>query len=217
MDVATLEKELKNNKLNSLYLLYGEERFLLENCLNKIQKIFGKKINGINFINLDNSSVTNIISDIQTPAFGYEKKLIIIRESGLLKKKTKGKKVSEENSNSKEENKQVSRIAEYINNNINTINESVIIVFVENEVDKNELYKVIEKNGIVCEFTKLKPNDIIKKLKAICNAYKVNIDENTLRYFLEICGTNMQELINEIRKQIEFAGENRNNYKRSYR
>ena len=210
MEVTALEKELKENKLRSLYLLYGEERFLLENCLNKIQKIFGDKINGINFISLDSSNVSNIISDIQTPAFGYPKKMIIIKESGLLKKKTKSKKGSDSSKKDtkKDENKDTIKIAEYIKENIDEINESVIIVFVESDIDKNELYKVIEKDGVVCEFAKLKPNDIVRKLKAICNAYKVNVDESTLRYFIEVCGTNMQELINEIRKQIEYAGEN---------
>ena len=38
--------------------------------------------------------------------------------------------------------------------------------------------------------------------------YKVRIDNNTARYFVEVCGTNMQDLINEIRKLIEFVGEN---------
>ena len=45
-------------------------------------------------------------------------------------------------------------------------------------------------------------------MKSICNAYKVQIDDSTLRYFIECCGTNMQDLINEIRKLIEYAGEN---------
>jgi DNA polymerase-3 subunit delta len=36
----------------------------------------------------------------------------------------------------------------------------------------------------------------------------VQIDDGTLRYFIECCGTNMQDLINEIRKLIEYAGEN---------
>lgn len=218
MEVAALEKELKENKLRALYLLYGEEQFLIENCLNKMQKNFGERINGINFINLDFSNVANIISDIQTPAFGYPKKMIIVRESGLLKKNTKNKKSSEIKKDvKKEENKVAIKIAEYIDSNIEEIQDSVVIVFVENEIEKNELYKAIEKNGVVCEFAKLKPNDIIKRLKAICNAYKVNVDEFTLRYFIEVCGTNMQELINEIRKQIEYVGENRNNNKRKYR
>ena len=37
--------------------------------------------------------------------------------------------------------------------------------------------------------------------------YKVEIENYTLQYFIESCGTNMEELINEIRKLIEYAGE----------
>ena len=188
--------------MDSLYLLYGEEKYLLENSLSKLLKEFGEKINGINFINLDSTNVQNIISDIETPAFGYPKKLILVKDSQLFKKQSRGKKGA-----SSGENKNVSKIAEYIDENIEMIKESVVIIFVEDEVEKNELYKVIEKNGIVHEFAKLKLPEIVKKLKAICNAYKVNVDEPTLRYFVESCGTNMQDLINEIRKQIEYAGQ----------
>ena len=39
-----LEKELKEEKLNYIYLLYGEETYLLETNLKKIKKIFGEKI-----------------------------------------------------------------------------------------------------------------------------------------------------------------------------
>ena len=88
------------------------------------------------------------------------------------------------------------------------INESVILVFVENEVEKNSIYNTIEKIGTVCNFEEQKPFQIIKRLKAICNSYKVNVDESTLQYLIESCGTNMQDLINEIRKLIEYAGEN---------
>ena len=188
--------------MDSLYLLYGEEKYLLENSLSKLLKEFGEKINGINFINLDSTNVQNIISDIETPAFGYPRKLILVKDSQLFKKQSRGKKGA-----SSGENENVSKIAEYIDENIEMIKESVVIIFVEDEVEKNELYKVIEKNGIVHEFAKLKLPEIVKKLKAICNAYKVNVDEPTLRYFVESCGTNMQDLINEIRKQIEYAGQ----------
>ena len=75
-------------------------------------------------------------------------------------------------------------------------------------MEKNDLYKVIEQNGIVCNFEELKPIQVIGRIKAICNAYKVDISDSTLKYFIESCGTNMQELINEIRKLIEYAGEN---------
>ena len=199
--VEILEKELKTGKLNSIYLLYGEEIFLLESCLKKIKNNFGVRQSGINDIKIDETNVGGIISDIETPAFGFEKKLIVARNTGLFKKEGK-RKVSGSNS------ELAQRLSEYIKDNIETINEAVVLVFVEEEAEKNDLYKAIDSNGVVCEFQELKPIQIIARMKAICNAYKVQVEDSTLQYFIECCGTNMQELINEIRKLIEYEGEN---------
>ena len=199
VSIENLEKELKAGKLNSIYLLYGEELFLLENSLKRIKNIFGECIKGINYINIDETNYTELIQDIETPAFGYEKKLIIARNTGLLKKDGKRKNVELEKSREK--------LIEYLNKNIDMIKESVVLVFVEENADnKKELYKVIDKKGVVCNFEYQKPIQLEKRIKAICNGYEVKIDDSTLRYFIECCGTNMQDLINEIRKLIEYAG-----------
>ena len=93
---------------------------------------------GINYILIDEQNVSEIISDIETPSFGYEKKLIIARNTGLFKKKQKKK--------SGDSSKLKDKITQYINENIKIINESVILVFIEEEADnKSELYKAIEK------------------------------------------------------------------------
>ncbi len=89
MEVATLENNLKAEKLESIYLLYGEERFLLDNSLKKIKKTFGDMINGINYIQIDSNNVSEIIADIETPAFGYPKKLIVAKDTGLFQKTAK--------------------------------------------------------------------------------------------------------------------------------
>ena len=206
MDIATLENNLKSGKLNNIYLLYGEERFLLDNCVKKINKLFGETINGINYIQIDNNNITEIIADIETPAFGYPQKLIIAKDTGLFQKAKRGK-TGVETKNKKEDNKFENKLATYIDENIEMIKDSVILVFIENEADKNELYKEIEKVGCVCNFERQKPIDLAKRIKTICNAYKVNIDNSTLNYFIEVCGTSLQDLINEIRKQIEYVGE----------
>ena len=199
MKIEELENELKKNILHSIYLLYGEETFLLENSLKNIKKIFGEKVKGINYILLDETNINQIISDIETPAFGYEEKLIIAKNSGLFKKdlKRKGK---NDNSELKE------RLNSYIKENIDTINESVNLVFVEENVEKCELLSTIEKLGIVCNFEAQKPFQIQNRLMAIIKAYRVNCDSRTVAYLIECCGTDMQELINETRKLIEYAG-----------
>jgi len=209
MTVEELEKELKTEKLHSLYLLYGEEEYLLQTSVKKIKKIFGELINGINYIQIDEKNVDKLISDIETPAFGYEKKLIIVKNSDLFKKVTKTKKGEEKTTKKATKSKSLQeKIAEYIKENIEQINETIVLVFIESEPATNELYKTIQNLGEVCNFEKLKPVQISKRIKAICNAYKVNIDEKTMGYFIETCGTSMMTLINEIRKLIEYVGEN---------
>lgn len=209
MEISTLESNLKAGKTSNLYLLYGEENFLLESSLKRIKKLFGEMINGINYIQIDKDNISEIISDIETPAFGYPQKLIIAKDTGLFQKAKRGNKSENiEKKDQKKDNKFENILADYINENIELINDSVILVFVENDVDKNNLFKAIDKNGWVCNFEKQKPVEIAKRLKAICNAYKVNVDGATLNYFIESCGTSLQELINEIRKQIEYVGPN---------
>lgn len=200
MTYDVLEKELKQNNLQSIYLFYGEEKYLLENTVKKIKKLFGELILGINYIQINETNIGGLISDIETPAFGYSKKLIIVKDAGLLKKEKKGE--------TKQNNELQKKIAGYINENIHQIKESVVIVFIEDEISKNELLTVCEKNGIVCNFEALKPIEIKKRIKAICNSYKVDIDDKTLELFIETCGTNMLMLINEIRKLIEYTGQN---------
>ena len=197
MTYDVLEKELNSGKLEPLYLIYGEEEYLIDKALKKIKKSFGELLDGMNFIQIDEESVSDIIENIESPAFGFDKKLIIVRNSGLFKKdgrKKAGSPIQE-------------KIATYINENKSIIEDMVTIVFCEKEADKNNVFTAIEKNGIVVECSGLKPNQIISNLKKIAGMYKVNLPDDVANYFIEIAGTSMQELINEIRKLIEYAGE----------
>ncbi len=197
--IEELEKQLQNKKIGSIYLLYGEEQYLLEQCIKKIRGIFGECIKGINYIQIDENNVSEIISDMETPSFGYEKKLIIAKNTGLFAKE--GRKKSEGIVKLK------NMVNNYINENIDNINQSVVLIFVEQDIEKSELYKTIDKLGITCQFDYQKPMQLITRLKAICNQYNVKVENYVLQYFIEACGTNMQELINEIRKLIEYAGD----------
>ena len=115
--------------------------------------------------------------------------------------KSEGKRKNKEFSDLKD------KINDYINENIDIINQSVILVFVEEDVDSRlKLFKTLDKQGIVCKFDFQKPLQVEKRVKSICSAYEVKIEDSTLKFFIEICGTNMQDVINEIRKLIEYAG-----------
>jgi len=197
-----------------IYLLYGEERYLLETKLKKIKKEFGETVKGINFIQIDEETVSGLISDIETPAFGYPTKLIIAKSTGLFKKEKRGAKGKTSKADTAETkskmNSLADKIAEYIDEHKEIFDQDVTLVFVEEEADKNSLYKVVEKIGEVINFELLKMPQLIDNIKKICNAYKVNLEYEVAKYFIECCGTNMQDLINEIRKLIEYVGTNGN-------
>ena len=165
MNYISLEKHLNSEELNSIYLFYGEEEFLISNSIKKIKKKFGELLKGINYIVLDEASISELIPNIESPAFGYDKKLIIVNDSKIFKKDGRKKTLTPIQE----------KILNYIKENLEIINESVTIVFKEAVADKNEIYTEIEKNGIVCEFAELKPVEIISRLKKICMAYKVNV------------------------------------------
>ena len=201
LKVEELEKQLNQGVLQGIYLLYGEETFLLEQQLKKIKKNFGELVKGINYIVIDENNIQELIADIETPAFGYPNKLIIARNTGIFKREGKGR-----SGGASKELKD--KINDYLKENVDLINESVVLVFIEEDAEKNSIFNTIEKIGQICNFEEQKPFQITKRLKAICNSYKVDVDENTLQYLIECCGTNMQDLINETRKLIEYAGEN---------
>ena len=201
MTVEELEKNLKEAKLESIYLLYGEETYLLDTCVKKIRTLFGELVKGINYIEIDDTNLSQLISDLQTPAFGYPKKLVIVKNTGIFKRELKKKGALFQELRDK--------IIEYLKENADIIKQDNILIFVEESVDKGKMLSTLEEIGAnICNFEYQKMPNIVARLKAICKAYKVNIDDVTLKYFVECIGSNMQDLINEIRKQIEYAGEN---------
>ena len=156
MTIQELEKELKQNILENIYLLYGEETFLLESSLKKMKRIFGELILGINYIQIDDTNVEELISDLETPAFGYEKKLVIVKNSGLFKKE--GKRVNAKLNELKE------KVYEYFSKNIEDIKAFNVVIFIEEELEKNNLFKLLDKQEKVCCFEKQTPTQIISKL-----------------------------------------------------
>ena len=54
--ILDLENDLKNKTLHNIYVFYGEEKYLQEEYLKKIKKIFGNLELGINYILLDDNN-----------------------------------------------------------------------------------------------------------------------------------------------------------------
>lgn len=79
------------------------------------------------------------MQELQMPCFGYEKKMIIVKNSGLFKKETKKK-----NTGTKEIRESLER---YLKENIEDIKSRTILIFIEDSVEKLNITKTIESIG----------------------------------------------------------------------
>ncbi len=156
MTIETLEKELKEGKLNEIYLFYGQETYLIDTTLN----------------------IEQLISNLQTPCFGYPKKLVVVKNVGLFKREIKKKGANFADTRDK--------ICEYLKENSDIIKSDNILIFIEESVDKGKMLTCLEDiDASVCNFEHQKMPNLVARLKAICKAYKVNIEDSTLKYFIE--------------------------------
>ena len=57
LKVEELEKQLNQGNCQGIYLLYGEDTFLLEQQLHKIKNNFGYIVKGINYISIDENNI----------------------------------------------------------------------------------------------------------------------------------------------------------------
>lgn len=196
--ISELEKRVASPA--GVYLLYGENTYTLNRYLRKIRKNFGEIVPGINEVVLDEDTIQNLISDMETPAFGYEKKLIIVKQCGLVKKDGRGKK----NKNSAIRDK----LQDYLEQNAEAIQKSVVLVIIEDMIDACPLAKTIEQMGTVYQFQEMKTNELIQTIGHTFSLYHVKISAENAKYLLEQVGPDMQNLMNEIWKLVSYKGEN---------
>ena len=74
--------------MDNLRLIYGENTYLIEREIKAVKKQFGEIVQGINYVAIEQNTLENLIAEIETPSFGYPKKLIIVNKinnkSGIL-------------------------------------------------------------------------------------------------------------------------------------
>lgn len=207
-----------------IYLIHGEERYLVNKKLEEIkleyESTFAPLVLGLNYIILNNlESVDELISEIEIPPFGFEKKFIIVRESGFFDKgKTntnysKASSKTEDTETSKTEDSETLKILEYFKEN-NNILKTVDIVFLEYDINTNSLMDYIKQNGQITKYSSLTKKDnqqIIRILEDTIKEFNEEYNKNIkiskfdLNYMVEETGRDLYTLLNDLNKLLFYA------------
>lgn len=187
-----LKRELKEKGISGAYLFYGEELYIRDIYIDKIRAVVEDDgFEEFNLITLDGREMTlDAAADaIESYPMVSEKKLVIIRDSGIFKK-------------AKEEE------IDFWNNEIKNLPEYCVLLFIEDNIDKrSSVYKTISKTGTAVEFAYLKPYELAAWVQAEVLKAKKKMSKDTIEYFVSVCQEGIINLKNELDKLITAAEE----------
>ena len=202
MSLDILKEDLKNKTLRNLYLFYGPEEYLKRFYMHAIEEILLEgEYRTFNKITLEGKVETEkIIEATETMPLFSEKKMVIVKNTTLLKSK---KKTEEEVGKNKPKNDD---FLGYLQN----IPSYTCVVFSELEIDKRmKAIDTIKKNGLIVEFPFQKPAELVKWVMKGFKSFKKEINPMVASELVENSEQGMHEILNEINKVVLFVGDRR--------
>ena len=187
---ADLIASLKQGKILPLYLLYGEEEFLIQEALDLIvEKVVDPNAKDFNFNSLycRDTPVSEIINLAQTLPFMSEKRLVIARDFDALKAAD------------------IAEFATYLDDP----SPSTCLVMVSNQgkYDKKAVIAAVEAHGAVTRFYPLLDREIVAWIEAWARARGVSIQRDAAQYLWQAIGNDLQKIANELEKVEIFIKE----------
>jgi len=203
-----IDEDIKSGQYKTVYLLYGEESYLVNTYKNKLKSALVKEGDNMNVSFFEGAiSDWGKIKDLsETMPFFAEKRVIFANNTGLFK----GKGGSEDDSDETVEKEDTETDSEKADNKresfsdyVKHIPESTCIVFTESKVDKrNKLYKAVAASGRAIEFKRCSPELLQKWIGARLKAANVSMKNDAYNLFIKSCGDDMQILSRELEKLI---------------
>ncbi|MCA1009740.1 DNA polymerase III subunit delta [Halobacillus halophilus] len=186
-------------KQSQVYLLYGEESYLIQENKNKIIQQNLKKEDqefNISEFDLQETPIEELVTDAETFPFLGERKIVIGEQPVFLKGKPD--KLSFEHD--------VDALLQYLQSPA----EYTILILVapyEKIDERKKIFKALKKHGEIILCQPVKEWDVSKWVDSIANDLHISVPENLHELFAQEVGTNLLALRSEMEKLALNVGE----------
>ena len=165
--------------MSNIYLLYGEEKYELNQKVEKIKKEFSNLQVGVNLFYINNENIDELPSITQGVTFFGSEKLIIIKNTNL----------------------------KFDTNIIKDIDEDIKVIIIEESVDKRlSEYKNLAKFAECTEFKHLDAAQMTDFIIETLKKYNVKIAYEDAQYMQNVCAGDKSNNINEMQKLVIYVG-----------
>lgn len=178
--MKSLNEDLKTGQLKQVYLLFGEEGYLKRQYRDRLTRALLPEGDTMNYACYEGkgTEIREVIDLAETMPFFAERRLIVFENTGFFKSGGND-------------------LADYIKE----MPESACFLFVENEVDKrSRLYKTVKAKGRAVELGFQDEGTLKRWVAGIVRNENRQAGEQTIAYFLNKTGTDMENITKELEK-----------------
>ncbi len=174
---------LKQQKISSLYLFYGEEEFLIQEALDHIIDAVvepGARDFNFNVLYCRDAAASDIVNLAQTLPFMSEKRLVIAKDVDAFKAAD------------------LVELVPYLNDP----SPSTCLVLVSNQgrYEKKSVISAVESHGGAVRFYPLLDREIVPWIESRAKSLGVTIQHDASQYLWQTNGNDLQKIKNELEK-----------------
>ncbi|MCR4662517.1 MAG: DNA polymerase III subunit delta [Endomicrobiaceae bacterium] len=195
--VSMFRKNLSAKKMSPVYFLAGEETFLLDDCIKRIENIINiDDLNREVFQATENTG-SDILNSVETLPFLTDKRIVILKSANKLK------------------NEDFKIITKIIENPVDTT--CFIIIFpdkVKNSTSKRKDLITLCENSNSCycvECKKMYEKDVKAFIQEEFNSRGKTIEQDVVQQIVNDTGFDLQNVSNEIEKISLYLGKDKKN------
>ncbi len=213
MSYRQLMNDIKSNSIKPVYLIYGSETYLIDKGWEALKNEVVTSFPELNYTQLEGEKLeaSELSVACETFPFGSDKRLVVVRDLGVLKGKGESKDEDEGEKNAAS-GKDIQPFIDVVQN----IDDTTCLLFVSyGSINKRrkKLLDELKKHGAVYEFERIDRAELAQWIKKGLGRSGKNIGPRELDHFINSIGyldknssKTMYDVENEIKKLAGFMG-----------
>jgi len=192
-------KDIQNKTLHPIYMLLGEEAFLMQETLRHIVQaslLEEEKDFNLSIYDMEETAVETALEDAETLPFMGERRVVVIKNPGFLTSEKKKEKVEH----------RIEKLEQYIHSPA----PYSVVVFVapyEKLDERKKITKLLKKQATVLEMKSLSDADTIKWMENVAHEAHVELEKNAIQQLLILTAGDLMVIHQELQKLSMFVGE----------
>lgn len=185
--MAVINQNIKSGEFANIYLLYGKERYLVNQYRDRLLGALTDKDDNLNFMKFAGNGINTqeIIDFSNEMPFFADRRVVLVENSGLFKSSNE----------------------DFAKKLIN-IEDTSVVIFVEMEVDtRYKLFKAVDKSGEALEFVTPDEKMMVTWVRSLFRESEVATTDTAIYRIIECAKMDMNCIKNEVDKMISYAGD----------